>query len=259
MVLIAFGGYLGWQHFQTSESVLIKSIDVSGLERVSQQEVLSYSNLQIGTPVFNVALEQTAAAIRQHPWIDEVTVRRRLPDGVFIDVNEFKPAILVSMGNVYVANPEGRVFKRLAQQDHLNLPVVTGLAASESGAAEEANRRIIFQAIQLHEAISQHEASLGRLEEIHYDPHLYWSIVLRHKRMEDGVLTLHLGEHPSRRMSVARQALTQLRKRTRVPSVIWLDGETHPERLHVRFTDSRKLAAARPFSESTTLLTATAR
>ena len=245
---LAFAGYTGWQSFQSSDSLLVKTIEVAGLNRVNRPEVLTYANLQPGAPVFEINLNDTAESVRQHPWIDEVTVRRRLPDGIFIDVTEFTPGILVSMGNLYLANPEGRIFKRLSRTDSLDLPVVTGLVAAEDDAQEMGNQQVLKDAIALHKKIAKHEAVMGRLEEIHYDPHLHWSIVTRHSNQEDGVLTMHLGEYPGRRLSVARQVLGQLRQRTRVPRVIWLDGQTHPERVHIRFADSGQFADSTTFT-----------
>ncbi len=245
---LGFAGYTGWQSFQSSDSLLVKTIEVAGLNRVDRPEVLTYANLQPGAPVFDINLHDTAESVRQHPWIDEVTVRRRLPDGIFIDVTEFTPGILVSMGNLYLANPEGRIFKRLSRTDSLDLPVVTGLVAAEDDAQETSNQQVLKDAIALHKKIAEHEAVMGRLEEIHYDPHLHWSIVTRHSNQEDGVLTMHLGEQPGRRLSVARQVLGQLRQRTRVPRVIWLDGQTHPERVHIRFADSGQFADSTTFT-----------
>ena len=245
---LAYGGYRGWQSFQTSDSLLVKTIEVDGLNRVAEHEVLTYANLKPGVPVFDIQLHDTAESVRQHPWIDEATVRRRLPDGIFIDVTEFTPGILVSMGNLYLANPEGRIFKRLSRTDSLDLPVVTGLKPSEDAAQESYNQNVLREAIALHEKIAEHESVMGRLEEIHHDPHLHWSIVTRHPNQEDGVLTMHLGEFPGRRLSVARQVLGQLRQRTRVPTVIWLDGQTHPERVHIRFADSGQFADSTTFT-----------
>ena len=243
---LAFAGYSGWQNFQSSDSLLVKSIEVGGLNRVAEAEVLTYADLKPGVPVFDIDLLETAKSVMEHPWIDQATVRRRLPDGVFIDVTEFEPAILVSFGRLYLADPRGRVIKALSRTDSLDLPVVTGLKPSEDAAGEALNQAILRDAIALYEKIQEHESVMGRLEEIHYDSQLHWSIVTRHQKKEDGVLTMHLGENPGRRLSVARQVLAQLRQRTRVPRVIWLDGQTHPERVHIRFADSGQ------FEDSTT-------
>ena len=100
-------------------------------------------------------------------------MRRRfddvLPDGVFIDVTEFTPGILVSMGNLYLANPEGRIFKRLSRTDSLDLPVVTALSLPRMR-RRKLQPNVLREAIALHEKIAEHESVMGRLEEIHYDP-----------------------------------------------------------------------------------------
>ena len=245
---LTFAGYTGWQHFQQSDSLLVKNIEVAGIQRVAEHEVLAYADLKVGIPVFDLDLTDCAESVRQHPWIEEATVRRRLPDGIFVDVKEFTAGILVSMGNLYLANPQGRIFKRLSRTDSLDLPVVTGLSPAQNADEELRNQQILTDAMALAAKIAEHEAVMGRLEEIHYDSHLHWSIVTGHPHKDDGVLTMHLGEHPGRRLSVARQVLGQLRQRTRVPRVIWLDGETHPERVHIRFADSGQFADSTTFT-----------
>jgi cell division septal protein FtsQ len=245
---LTFAGYSGWQHFQQSDSLLVKSIEVAGIQRVAENEVLAYADLKLGIPVFDINLADSAESVRQHPWIDEATVRRRLPDGIFVDVKEFTTGILVSMGNLYLANPQGRIFKRLSRTDSVDLPIVTGLSPAKNTEEQLHNQEILTQAMALAASIAEHEPVMGRLEEVHYDSHLHWSIVTSHSHEGDGVLTMHLGEHPGRRLSVARQVLGQLRQRTRVPRVIWLDGETHPERVHIRFADSGQLADSTTFT-----------
>ena len=79
---LAFAGYTGWQHFQQSDSLLVKNIEVAGIQRVAENEVLAYADLKVGSPVFDINLADCAESVRQHPWIDEATVRRRLPDGI---------------------------------------------------------------------------------------------------------------------------------------------------------------------------------
>jgi hypothetical protein len=67
-------------------------------------------------------------ALQADPWVAPATLARRLPGEVLATIVEHRPAALVQLGGLYVLDEEGRLFKRAAPEDGLDLPVVTGLS-----------------------------------------------------------------------------------------------------------------------------------
>ncbi len=55
-------------------------------------------------------------------------IERRLPGTLLVSVEEHRAAALVQAGALYVLDEEGRLFKRAAPEDGLDLPILTGLS-----------------------------------------------------------------------------------------------------------------------------------
>ena len=81
-----------------NDGLILEVVEISGQYRASEEEILMYSGLaKRGTPLLDVDLEKVARAVRAHPWVKHVTVRRQLVDKVTIKgVWEHQPAYLAS-------------------------------------------------------------------------------------------------------------------------------------------------------------------
>ena len=236
------GGHFAWDAVKQSPQLFVKKVIVSGLDRIEQAELLAYADVGIDTPILDVNLDTVALSVNLHPWVSAVSVRRKLPDTISISVTEHEPAMLVSLGALYVANVEGEVFKQLEGDDSLDLPVLMGLEppSAEGRAQRQQNEQIIREAIGLTIDMAAQSSSLGRLQELSYHSTLGWSMVTLGAWRTDEAMTIHLGREPLRRLSVAREVVKKLKRRTRVPKVIWVDGTKNPDRVHVRFADARR-------------------
>lgn len=70
----------------------------------------------VGTPVVLVDTDEIEAAIAEIPWVDDVTVRTDLPNGLRIDIRERRPvaSFPASDGLFRVLDPQGRVLDVIA-------------------------------------------------------------------------------------------------------------------------------------------------
>ena len=241
---VCVGGYLGWQSLHESPRLQVQRVVVKGVDRIESEEVEAYLGEVEGQRMLDLDLDALALELRHHPWIDEVTVRRRLPHTLVVDVVEFEAAIFVSLKHVYVANREGNLFKRLSSRDALAFPVLTGLSVDGTEVDSERTREVVMQAIEIVESVGEHGDVLGRVEEIHFDQDLGWSVVSRPLTSSGGVMRVHLGSLPLRRVSIASEVVRELKKMKRDPEVVWVDGIKNPDRVHIRLRTARSLKQA---------------
>lgn len=82
-----------------------------------------------GDNLFYVSVSDVHQRISQEPWVESVAVRRKLPDTIWIYVNEFQPIAIVASSEMYYVNADGRLFKRVDSQDFKDLPVFTNVVA----------------------------------------------------------------------------------------------------------------------------------
>ena len=244
VVGISVGLYAGWQSLYDSERLMVQELVVDGLNRIEEEEIEAYLGEVFGRSILELDLDALAFELRHHPWIEGVTVRRRLPATLIIVVTEFEPGILVSLQNVYVANKEGDLFKRLSGRDGLAFPVLTGLSLNATEVDSKNTRAVVRQALEIDEAVSGQGDIFGRLEEIHYDEDLGWSVVTQLPGKKRKSVRIHLGKLALRRISTARDVLVELKRMKKDPAVVWVDGKKNPDRVHIRLRNARSLKGA---------------
>ena len=76
----------------------IKAVKLNGLENVSREEILSVIRPLLAGSIFTRDLSGIANFIKLNPWIDDVSIRRRYPDALWITVTERVPAAVLQIG-----------------------------------------------------------------------------------------------------------------------------------------------------------------
>ena len=131
VLVIAAVGWLGWRQGVQGDLLRIREIRFEGLSRASAQELLELSPVQRGDHLLLCDTSLVEVALRRHPWISSVEVRRTLPPALEVKVSERRAAALVDLGGLYLVDAEGEVFKRALPGDGLDLPVVTGVTRDD--------------------------------------------------------------------------------------------------------------------------------
>lgn len=108
-----------------------KKITVTGLHRLSEQQVLQQARIEANANILSVNLDLARKRLLRHPWIAEARVVRELPDTISITIREQKPLAVLDLGGKFIINTDGEVFKAWEQKDSNALPLVTGLAFSD--------------------------------------------------------------------------------------------------------------------------------
>ncbi len=237
----AFGTHWGLRAFKQSQRLRVNSIAITGNHRALASELLGYTGISRGDSILDVDLDAAARQLLRHPWVETASVRRMLPDRIAISVREHVPVILVALGDVYMASAEGVLFKRLSADDQATFPVLTGMSRDEAAKEPQRTEERIRAAVALLVAARSHTAAFGRIEEIHWDRDLGWSLVTAKSDAPGATVRIHLGKAPKERLQIAERTLSALAELGKAPQVIWADGTKNPYRIHARL---RQLSAS---------------
>jgi cell division protein FtsQ len=133
LTILALGaaGWLAWRHAVQGDLLRIREVRFEGLSRATAQELLELSPVQRGDHLLLCDTSLVEVALRRHPWISSVEVRRTFPPALEVKVTERRAAALVDLGGLYLVDAEGEVFKRALPGDGLDLPVVTGVTRDD--------------------------------------------------------------------------------------------------------------------------------
>jgi cell division protein FtsQ len=128
---LAAAGWGAWRIAIEGSLLRIGEIRFEGLARATAEELLELSPVAKGDHLLAVDPDLIGAALRRHPWIASVEVRRRFPAALEISVVERRARALVDLGALYLLDERGEVFKRATPGDGLDLPVVTGIGRED--------------------------------------------------------------------------------------------------------------------------------
>lgn len=107
----------------------IKNIVVNGNEKVTQNEIISLSQIQIAQNTFKLNKNKIKEQIKQNAYINKVNINRKLPSTIEIVVEERKTAYLLEYAGSYVyVDKNGYILE--ISTEKLNLPILQGAETS---------------------------------------------------------------------------------------------------------------------------------
>lgn len=108
----------------------VDTVVITGQERYTQQEIWDATGIEIGDNLFLMnkykAAEKIVAAL---PYInmEDVWIRRKLPDTLLIEVKECgTPLTVIQDGSAWLVSPEGKIVEQRTAQEAGDGPRITG-------------------------------------------------------------------------------------------------------------------------------------
>lgn len=118
----------------TSDFFATRHIDVTGNARLSRAMVLEYAGIREGDNSLALSIGRIERNLRDTPWVEEVSVKRLLPDRFVIRLKERMPSFWVQRNNeLFYANELGEPIAPVEGKNFLSLPTLR----VEPGASEE--------------------------------------------------------------------------------------------------------------------------
>lgn len=121
-----------YRYITTSHFFDTKHVDVSGNVRLSREQLLDLAGLKVGQNSLAMSIARAERALLSTPWVEEVSVKRLLPDRFVIKVKERVPSFWVRKeGVLNYANTEGTIIAPVETANFLSLPTLEVEAGSE--------------------------------------------------------------------------------------------------------------------------------
>ena len=131
-LLLTALGIVGIYLLLHSQLFSVKTIDVTGNSIVPDEKIVELSEIAAGERLYAVNIKDSAKKIGYYPYVESVTVKRRLPDRIVIDIVERKPVGAVVTTNGYIqVSADGRLLSISPTIGKYNLPVISGVQLSE--------------------------------------------------------------------------------------------------------------------------------
>jgi cell division protein FtsQ len=235
LAALALLAILAWREGVLGDAFRIREIRFAGLSRATAEELLELSPVQRGDHLLLCDTDLMAAALRRHPWIASVAVRRDLPRALEVTVVERRAAAIVDLGGLYLVDASGEVFKRAVPGDGLDLPVISGVAREDWVDRRDEVEPLLSAALAL--LARWAERGLDRREpvsEIHIDPDFGTTLWAGDDGLE---VRLGHGELPEKLQRLER-VLSAVEAQGQRAEVLHLDNRRRPDWVAVRLARS---------------------
>lgn len=220
------------RYITSSPRFAVRTVLVEGNHRRTAPQIAAAGGVAVGKNIFALDLKQAGALVTQDPWVEKATVIRKLPGTISISVVEREAAALVTIGSeLYLATRDGDLFKKMGQDDPVDLPTITGIPAAQVQTDRPGVVLSVRRALDVAEEAER--TGIARrypIQELHLEKD--GSLVVTIGRE---AIALSLGHAPYRdKMEEASRILNELARRKANAAVIFLDNDAHPERVVVR-------------------------
>ena len=169
------------------DTFAVRRIIVDGEWRaLSAQGLAELSGVKEGDNLFWISVGEVHRRLRSDPWVKATAVRRRLPDTLWIYVEEYVPAaILASGGGLVYVDGAGVPFKRVEASDNKDYPVLTGIEPGEDATLSDGDAARVREMLALLDLFRT--TALGKerdVAEIHFDRMTGYALVTRLQPMQ---------------------------------------------------------------------------
>lgn len=111
----------------------LANVHVIGRQRTQADEILDAVALRQGEPILDFDPHAARARLEALPWVREATVERRLPDLIYVTLEERRAMALWQLdGQLSVVDQEGQVIPVARPEDFTGLPLIVGPGAAEA-------------------------------------------------------------------------------------------------------------------------------
>lgn len=109
----------------TSPLFNIKQIIIEGNEKITDNEIISLSQINIEENTYKINMKKTKERILENPYIKNVEIKRKLPSNIVISIEERKTTFMIEYGSSYVyINNQGYILE--ISSEKLDVPIIQG-------------------------------------------------------------------------------------------------------------------------------------
>ncbi|MEI6092123.1 MAG: FtsQ-type POTRA domain-containing protein [bacterium] len=129
LCLIVFSVFKGCQatlrYVENNDHFKITEIKITAPSHIQKPQILAYSGLNKGMGIYSFSKNDLKKKIKQHPWVNKVSIKRRLPSTVEIIVQSKEVRALTKIENyIYYIDNDGKLIDKLIPGFKMNMPVI---------------------------------------------------------------------------------------------------------------------------------------
>ncbi len=151
----------------------VSDIVVSGETRYEAKDIIQTSGIEIGDNMFMINKFEVADRIlEKYPYIEQIKIRRRLPDTFTFEITERVPAAYVMADDLrWLIDKKGYILERIGNDETVNVPKISGVEVVTPYAGGELVLKNEAQLLPLREVLGSlsHSGMVANVARIEID------------------------------------------------------------------------------------------
>lgn len=189
LIAILIGGAV---YFMASPMFNVKEITVKGNNEIKDEEVISLSEIKIDENTFKINKRNSINNIKTNGYVENVKIKRNLPDKVEIIITERTPTYMLAFANSYAyINNQGYILKISSQKK--DMPIIVGFSTPEEE-IHESRRLVVEDLVKLEDILNIIESAnandigslITRIDISNRDDYIF--------TIEEQKKTIHMGD-----------------------------------------------------------------
>lgn len=116
----------------------IKTIEVVGNKKLSKEEIISLSKIELEQNMFSYQTKEVISNIKENAYVDRVIIKRKIPDTIELVISERKASFMIAFANAYaLINNQGYILEIVSKEQEL--PLLEGIKTQQEQ-IQEGNR-----------------------------------------------------------------------------------------------------------------------
>ncbi len=107
------------------------NIEVTGMQNVTQAQIMEVMGADIGRNIFFIPLAQQKAQLEQIPWVESASVMRFVPNRLKVEIHERTPVAFARVGPRMSLIDAGGTLMELTPKHKYSFPVILGMNPGE--------------------------------------------------------------------------------------------------------------------------------
>lgn len=189
LIIIIIGGVI---YALLSPMFNIKTINVVGNSKISSDEIISLSKIELEKNMFQHSKKEIIKNIKENAYIEDVQVKRKIPDTIEVTITERKATFKFQIANAYaVINNQGYILEISDKTD--DLPIIVGIETPQEN-IQTGNRlceddlKKLGDVLKIMESANSNDVA-NLITKIDITDHNNYKLILQKKNK-----TVHLGD-----------------------------------------------------------------
>ena len=143
-----YGFFQGYLFLTKSPYFQISGVTIGGNRILDQAQLLRWIGPVQGKNIFALNPQELARKLGEHPWIRGVSVERKFPDSIRINLEERTPYARIQFDRVYIMDNYGVLMAEETLEYH-DLPLIKGVVNRNAKPGQKLSTEDLLQGLQI--------------------------------------------------------------------------------------------------------------